>query len=68
MRFAQLNKPPPPSLISPPSLLSPPSNVLELNKPPGGLNRGFTALTFLVFNTKAIIKAADYTVVYLIIL
>ena len=45
------NKPPPSNkpplfrggkLISPPSLLSPPSKVLEKNKPPGGLNRGFT--------------------------
>ena len=34
MRFAKLNKPP--------SLLSPPSKALEKNKPPGGLNRGFT--------------------------
>ena len=34
MRFAKLNKPP--------SLLSLPSKVLEKNKPPGGLNRGFT--------------------------
>ena len=40
MCFAKLNKP----LLSfkPPSLLSPPSKVLEKNKPPGGLNRGFT--------------------------
>ena len=29
-------------LNKPPSLLSPPSKVLEKNKPPGGLNRGFT--------------------------
>ena len=35
MRFAKLNKPPL-------SFKSPPSKVLEKNKPPGGLNRGFT--------------------------
>ena len=32
----------PPLSFKPPSLLSPPSIVLEKNKPPGGLNRGFT--------------------------
>ena len=31
-----------PSLISPPSPISPPSRVLEINTPPGGLNREFT--------------------------
>ena len=35
MRFAKLNNPPPLSI-------KPPSKVLEKNKPPGGLNRGFT--------------------------
>ena len=40
---SKLNKPP---LLSPPSLLSTPSNGLEINKPPGGLNRGFTVLAF----------------------
>ena len=43
MHFAKLNKPPlsfkPPLSIKPPP---PPSKVLEKNKPPGGLNRGFT--------------------------
>ena len=39
MRFAKLSKPP--SLLSP---LPPPSKVLEKNKLPGGLNRGFTVL------------------------
>ena len=35
--FSELNKPPSP-LSTPP----PPSNGLEIIKPPGGLNRGFT--------------------------
>ena len=50
MRFAKLNKPPP-------SLLSPPSKVLEKNKPPGGLNRGFTVLK--VKNTQLIVQAHE---------
>ena len=43
----KLNKPP--YQISPPSLLSPPtpSNGLEINKPPGELNRGFTVINFI---------------------
>ena len=40
--FSKLNKPPPPA--PPPSLLNPPSNGLEVNKPTGDLNRGFTVL------------------------
>ena len=36
----KLNKPP---LSNKPSVsIKPPSNGLEINKPPGGLNRGFT--------------------------
>ena len=40
MRFAKLNKLP--SLLSPPP--PPPSKMLEKNKPPGWLNRGFTVI------------------------
>ena len=40
----KLNKPP--VSIKPP----PPSNGLEINKPPGGLNRGFTVIHSLVPN------------------
>ena len=32
----------PPLSYKPPSLISPPSRALEINKPPGGLNREFT--------------------------
>ena len=44
--ISKLNKP---SLSNkPPSLLSLPSNMPEINKPTGGLNRGFTVLTISV--------------------
>ena len=50
MRFAKLNKPPL-------SFKPPPSKVLEKNKPPGGLNRGFTVLK--VKNTQLIVQAHE---------
>ena len=41
--------PPPPSQISPPSLLSVPctSNVFEIQKRPGGFDRGFPVIILL---------------------
>ena len=56
MRFAKLNKPP--LSFKPPLSVKPlPSKVLEKNKPPGGLNRGFTVLK--VKNTQLIVQAHE---------
>ena len=61
MRFAKLNKPP---LSFKPSLsIKPPLKSTWKNKPPGGLNRGFTvALNFIV--TAAIaVKSKQWSII-----